>query len=116
MNTFVALGIICGVALIRGRRALKAGLLWMGLTLSAALFAFDSGLLLLSDSERPLAREVFLRDGRTNDVEILEAAWDDSWSDVNELHWTAETESGGYRAGTAGSSASWSVPDERRRL
>ena len=78
MNTFVALGITCGVALIRGRRALKAGLLWMGLTLSAALFAFDSELLLLSDGQ-------------------------------------PETESGGYRAGTAVSSVSSSDPDERNR-
>ena len=115
MNTFVALGITCGVALIRGRRALKAGLLWMGLTLSAALFAFDSELLLLSDSERPLAREVLLRDGRTNDVEILEAAGMTlGLTSMNSIG-QPETESGGYRMGTAVSSVSSSDPDERNR-
>lgn len=43
--------------------------------MSTALLAFDSELLLLPESERSLARAVLLRDGRTNEVELLDAAW-----------------------------------------
>lgn len=75
MNTLSAHKATVGSGTIGCGGLLKAFLLSSALVTSVALFAFDTELLLLADSERPTIREALLRDGRTNDLELLEAAW-----------------------------------------